>query len=156
MSTYNIRTFILFVIIYHSCENKLYLYLAECNTAFGLEEGGIEDGQLSALSYYESFSNGDGEVFPASPHCARKDHHYCAWCAESAIGQYLEVDLRSNVLITGIATQGFETLSGAYFVTKYTVGFSGDKKTWKVLPVSINLISCEISNNDDCDDYRIF
>ena len=136
-------------------KNKLYLYLAECNTAFGLE-GGIEDGQLSALSYYESFSNGNGEVFQAHPHCARKDHHYCAWCAESAIGQYLEVDLRSDVLITGIATQGFETVSGAYFVTKYKVAFSGDRKTWKVLPVSINLILCEISNNDDCDDYRIF
>lgn len=66
------------------------------------------------------------------------------------------MDLRSDVLITGIATQGFETLSGAYFVTKYRVAFSGDRKTWEVLPVSINLILCEISNNDDCDDYRIF
>ena len=86
------RLFFLSLFITH-IKNKLYLYLAECNTAFGLE-GGIEDGQLSALSYYESFSYGNGEVFQAHPSCARKDHHYCAWCAESAKDQHLEVDLR--------------------------------------------------------------
>ena len=134
---------------------KFYLYLAECNSAFGLE-GGIEDRWFSALSYHKNFPNGDGKGFDAHPRCARLNYHDCAWCAASENGQYLQVDLKSEVVITAIATQGFQTWSDSYFVTWYTVGFSRDRKTWNFLPVSINLILCKMSNIDDCNDYKIF
>ena len=120
----------------------------------GFEDLRIRDSQLSALSYYKRFPNGDGKEFEANPRCARLNNHDCAWCAASENRQYLQVDLGSDVVITGIATQGFETLSDFYFVKEYEVAYIRDRKTWKVLPVSINLILCEISYNNDCDDYK--
>ena len=65
------------------------------------------------------------------------------------------MDLGSDFVITGIATQGFQTMNSDYFVKEYKVAYSKDGKIWKFLPVSINLILCEIRNNNDCDNYKI-
>ena len=119
--------------------NKLsLLYLAECTTALGLEDLRIQDSQLTALSYYESLSIGGGKAVDTKPKCARLNHNSCAWCAPRRNGQYLQVDLRRDFIITGIATQGFEALSD-YYVMRYKVSHSRDGHTWSTFPVSINL-----------------
>ena len=67
-----------------------------------------------------------------------RDSNSCAWCAPRRNGQYLQVDLRRDFIITGIATQGFEALSD-YYVMRYKVSHSRDGHTWSTFPVSINL-----------------
>ena len=120
-------------------KNKLFLlYLAECTTALGLEDLRIQDSQLTALSYYESLSIGGGKAVDTEPKCARLNHNSCAWCAPRGNGQYLQVDLRRDFIITGIATQGFEALSD-YYVRRYKVSHSRNGHTWSTFPVSINL-----------------
>ena len=131
------RLFFLSLFITH-IKNKLYLYLAECNSALGLEDLRIQDSQLTAQSYYESLSIGGGKSVDTEPKCARLNKNNCAWCAPRGNGQYLQVDLRRNFIITGIATQGFEALSD-YYVKRYKVSHSRDGYTWSTFPVSINL-----------------
>ena len=131
-------------ISYHfSCKNKLlFIYLAECNTALGLEHLGIKDSQLSAHSYYQSLSAVTGKAVETHPRCARLNNNYCAWCGPRGNGQYIQVDLRQDFILTGIATQGFEALSD-YYVRRYKVSHSRDGYTWSIFPVSINLSFCQ-------------
>ena len=120
-------------------KNKLFfLYLAECSSALGLEDLRIQDSQLTAQSYYESLSIGGGQSVDTEPKCARLNKNNCAWCAPRGNGQYLQVDLSHDFLITGIATQGLEALSD-YYVRRYKVSHSRDGHTWRTFPVSINL-----------------
>lgn len=63
------------------------------------------------------------------------------------------MDLDGDFEITGIGTQGYESVSN-YYVKKYKVSHSRDGNTWNFFSVSINLTFCEINNND-CDDYKI-
>ena len=114
------------------------LYLAECNTALGLEDLRIDDSQLTAQSHYESLSIGGGKSVDTEPKCARLNHNSCAWCAPRGNGQYLQVDLRRDFIITGIATQGFEALRN-YYVRRYKVSHSRNGHAWSTFPVSINL-----------------
>ena len=53
-------------------------------------------------------------------------------------GQYLQVDLRRDFIVTGIATQGFKALSD-YYVRRYKISRSRNGHTWSIFPVSINL-----------------
>ena len=138
-----IRKFIIFIIFYPSSltvikNELLFLHLAECNSALGLEDLRIQDSQLTAQSYYESLSIGGGKSVDTEPRCARLNNNNCAWCAPRGNGQYLQVDLRHDVKITGIATQGFEALSD-YYVKMYKVSHSRDGYTWSTFTVSINL-----------------
>ena len=120
-------------------KNKfLFLQLAECNTVLGLE-----DSQITAQSYYESLSIGGGKAVDTEPRCARLNNNNCAWCAPRGNGQYLQVDLRHDFVITGIATQGFEALSD-YYVRKYKISHSRNGHTWSIFPVSINLTYCNL------------
>ncbi|XP_044162878.1 lactadherin-like [Acropora millepora] len=104
----------------------------ECNSALGLEDLRIQDSQLTAQSYYESLSIGGGKSVDTEPKCARLNNNNCAWCAPRGNGQYLQVDLSHDFLITGIATQGFEALSD-YYVKRYKVSHSRDGYTWSIL-----------------------
>ncbi|XP_074639733.1 uncharacterized protein LOC141897950 isoform X2 [Acropora palmata] len=106
---------------------------SECSSALGLEDLKIQDSQLTAQSYYESLSIGGGISIDTEPKCARLNKNNCAWCAPRGSGQYLQLDLRHDVKITGIATQGLEALSD-YYVTRYKVSHSRDGHTWSILP----------------------
>ncbi|XP_044162876.1 EGF-like repeat and discoidin I-like domain-containing protein 3 [Acropora millepora] len=105
----------------------------KCNTALGLEDLRIQDSQLTAQSHFESLSIGGGKSVDTEPKCARLNKNNCAWCAPHGNGQYLQVDLRRDVKITGIATQGFEALSD-YYVKRYKVSHSRDGYTWSTFP----------------------
>ncbi|XP_067043280.1 discoidin, CUB and LCCL domain-containing protein 2-like isoform X2 [Acropora muricata] len=101
----------------------------DCTTPLGLEDLRIHDSQLTAQSHYESLSIGGGKSVDTEPKCARLNKNNCAWCAPRGNGQYLQVDLRRNFIITGIATQGFEALSD-YYVKRYKVSHSRNGHTW--------------------------
>ncbi|XP_067043277.1 lactadherin-like isoform X1 [Acropora muricata] len=106
----------------------------KCNSALGLEDLSIQDSQLTAQSYYESLSIGGGKSVDTEPKCARLNKNNCAWCAPRGNGQYLQVDLRSDFRITGIATQGFEALMD-YYVRRYKVSHSRNGLKWRTFPV---------------------
>ncbi|XP_044184811.1 uncharacterized protein LOC122964956 [Acropora millepora] len=105
----------------------------ECDTALGLENLRIKDSQLSGHSYYQSLSAGADRAVETHPRCARLNNNYCAWCGRRGNGQYIQVDLRQNLTLTGIATQGFEALSD-YYVRRYNVSHSTDGYTWSIFP----------------------
>ena len=77
--------------------------------------------------------------------CGRLNMPYCAFCGSSENGQYLQVDLRQDYIITGVATQGFEALDNNYFVGSYNLSHSRDGQNWSIFPVSINLTFPEFS-----------
>ncbi|XP_074639740.1 discoidin, CUB and LCCL domain-containing protein 2-like isoform X2 [Acropora palmata] len=104
-----------------------------CTTPLGLEDLRIEDSQLTAQSHYESLSIGGGKSVDTEPKCARLNKKNCAWCAPRGKRQYLQVELRRNFIITGIAAQGFEALSD-YYVKKYKVSHSRNGHTWSIFP----------------------
>ncbi|XP_067042771.1 discoidin, CUB and LCCL domain-containing protein 2-like isoform X2 [Acropora muricata] len=106
----------------------------DCNAALGLEDLKIQDSQLTAQSYYESLSIGGRKSVDTHPRCARLNNNYCAWCGPHGNGQYLQVDLRHDFVITGIATQGFEALSD-YYVINYNFSHSRDGHTWNIFPL---------------------
>ncbi|XP_015780645.1 PREDICTED: coagulation factor VIII-like [Acropora digitifera] len=111
------------------CSNLESTSFGDCTTPLGLEDFRIHDSQLTAQSHYESFSIGGGKSVDTEPKCARLNKNNCAWCAPRGNGQYLQVDLRRNFIITGIATQGFEALSD-YYVKRYKVSHSRNGHTW--------------------------
>ena len=113
----------------------LLLHLADCNSALGLEDFRIQDSQLTAQSYYESLSIEGGISVDTHPRCARLNNN-CAWCAPRGSGQYLQVDLRRDFIITGIATQGLEALVD-YYVRKYKVSHSRDGHTWSTVSITV-------------------
>ena len=117
----------------------------------GLEDLRIQDSQLTAQSHYESLSIGGGKSVDTEPKCARLNKNNCAWCAPRGNGQYLQVDLRRNFIVTGIATQGFEALSD-YYVRRYKVSHRRTGHTWSTFQVSINLTFREINDNKSDDD----
>ena len=118
-----------------------------------MEDLRILDSQLTAKSYDIRFSFQDGKK--AYPRCARLKNQDCAWCARHGNGQYLQVNLLHDFIVTGIATQGFKSSINDYYVKKYMVSYSRDGNTWSFFPVSINLTFHEINKNNDCDDYKI-
>ena len=114
----------------------LLLHFAECNSALGLEDLRIENSQLTAQSYYESLSIGGGISVDTHPRCARLNQNGCAWCAPRGNGQYLQVDLRGDFIITGIATQGLEALVD-YYVRRYKVSHSRDGHSWNTVSINV-------------------
>lgn len=117
----------------------LFLYLAECNTDLGLEHLKISDSRLKASSHssYESLSHGECKAVEAYPRCARLNNNVCAWCVEDVGDQYLQVDIGSCAVLSGIETQGAEGCTKDYYVRKYKVFYSRDGQTWTFYPVSI-------------------
>lgn len=115
----------------------------------GLEDLRIEDSQITALSYQKILSV-EGKEIETGPKCARLHNSFCAWCAQPVNGQYIQVDLHQESIVTGISTQGFEALSDNY-VTSYNISHSRDGHIWSIFPVSISLTFCAINSNDGDD-----
>ncbi|EDO33502.1 predicted protein, partial [Nematostella vectensis] len=95
----------------------------------GLQSGEIPDSAMTSSSYYDrlhgpergrlNFTNTDPTVgwWPE------------AWCAgRNAVGEYLQVDIGREVLLTMVATQG----RGDYpqWVTSYELSHSRDGQAW--------------------------
>lgn len=102
----------------------------------GLEHLKIPDSSLKARSYssYESLSNGECKAVVGYPFCAHLNNNVCSWCGQDVGDQYLQVDLGSCAVISGIETQGAEGCTKDYYVRKYKVSYSRDGQTWTFYP----------------------
>ena len=102
---------------------RYYVSTESCKKALGLESGIVGNDQLTAFSAYQN----DFTTFGA--HRARlnlKDWPpgYRASPVESSKLPWLRVDLRKDLVITGIATQGYGNASVAEWVTSYRLMFA--------------------------------
>ncbi|XP_031559855.1 adhesion G protein-coupled receptor L3-like isoform X2 [Actinia tenebrosa] len=104
--------------------------IEDCDTPVGLEDGRIENNQISASSHWNEHvasnarlnnrmhtDNNTGKVV------------WGGWCTDKKnIHQYLEVDLGHVRAVSGIATQGYQLNN---FVKQYKMNYSIDGREWK-------------------------
>lgn len=122
-----------------------FFFLVGCNAPLGLQDRKVSDSQLSSPHYYEDFYIGNGRTLHTKPECARLNNG-CAWCAAGRRNYYIQVDLKKNTTITGIATQGFPGLSD-YYVKTYRVVYSSDGREWQQFRTSSSGNAREKVNN---------
>ncbi|XP_077984012.1 uncharacterized protein LOC144438733 [Glandiceps talaboti] len=91
--------------------------------AVGCESGAIPDNQITASSNWAwNHYSSQGRI-----NYARGGYSY-AWCSGSnSVGQWLQVDIGSNKMVTQVATQGRGDAS--QWVTAYKL-YYGDTSTW--------------------------
>lgn len=100
------------------------LLTESCQMALGLENGLINDEQLSAFSAY----NNDSSTFGA--HRARLNlkswppGYRASKVAHSYTLPWIRVDLGKQLVVTGIATQGYGDTSVAEWLTSYRLMYA--------------------------------
>ncbi|XP_036395942.1 coagulation factor V [Megalops cyprinoides] len=107
---------------YYGCE------LDGCSVPLGMESGRIKDEQITASSTASSWFVG-----PWHPWFARlnKQGAVNAWQAKTNnMQQWLQVELKEVMKITGIVTQGAKSLGTEMYVTEYIIEYSKNGKTW--------------------------
>ncbi|MBN3318452.1 FA5V protein, partial [Atractosteus spatula] len=103
----------------------LFLLLDEdCGNPLGLQQQSVKDNQITASQY-----RGDWK-----PHLARLHNtgKYNAWSVDenTASSLWIQVDFQRPVVISKIATQGAKQLFSSYYVQKYLISYSTDKRKW--------------------------
>uniref|UniRef100_W5M0R5 ferroxidase n=1 Tax=Lepisosteus oculatus TaxID=7918 RepID=W5M0R5_LEPOC len=106
----------------------LFLLLDEdCGNPLGLQQQSVKDNQITASQY--RVSKGDWK-----PHLARLHNtgKYNAWSVDenTANSLWIQVDFQRPVVISKIATQGAKQLFSSYYVQKYLISYSTDKRKW--------------------------
>ena len=98
----------------------------DCSQEMGIQSRKIPDSAFSAKSIW----NNDGHH---SPYRARlHEILYPGWCAvhNGPVSDYLQVNLGTLKLLTGVAIQAHGTIQGYHYVTKFTIEYSSDGSTW--------------------------
>lgn len=101
-----------------------------------MESGEVTDAQVTASSEYEY---GDEEnvrvamVIPGRLHFQENDSIAGAWVANTSDeNQWLQVDLGDQYAkVTGVATQGRNSLTFQQWVTKYKLQYSDNEETFQ-------------------------
>uniref|UniRef100_A0A672GXZ6 Neuropilin n=1 Tax=Salarias fasciatus TaxID=181472 RepID=A0A672GXZ6_SALFA len=98
-----------------------------CSNAFGMESGKITDDQITASSSFY-----DDRWLPRQ---ARLNYNDNAWTPnEDSNREYIQVDLHTLKVLTGIATQGAisKETQKAYYVTSFKLEVSTNGEDWMV------------------------
>ncbi|VDN89487.1 unnamed protein product [Brugia pahangi] len=104
---------------------------AECQIiALGMENGDIEDSQLSASTSFDMISVG-----PQNARCELIELASGAWCPKPLIKEgsyeFLEVNFEQIYVITGIETQGrYGNGTGREYTTHYTIEYLRLNSSW--------------------------
>lgn len=107
----------------------MVIILAACYQPLGMEDRSITDSQVTASSFKaernKSFKPAYGRL-NNKPSGAMGG----AWCAGATNKfQYLQIDLRKEMTLSGVATQG--QIDQANWVAKYSIQHSKDGSNWK-------------------------
>ncbi|XP_022596139.1 discoidin, CUB and LCCL domain-containing protein 2 [Seriola dumerili] len=110
--------------------NSLFTFRTNgCYGTLGLESGGVADTQLSASSVWEW--NIFGQHSEWVPSGARLKKAGLPWApSQSDQQQWLQIDLKREKRITGIATTGSILREYQYYVSAYRVLYSNDGQQW--------------------------
>uniref|UniRef100_A0A7N8WPJ1 Neuropilin n=1 Tax=Mastacembelus armatus TaxID=205130 RepID=A0A7N8WPJ1_9TELE len=98
-----------------------------CSNAFGMESGKITDDQITASSTFY-----DGHWLPRQ---ARLNYNDNGWTpSEDSNREYIQVDLHTLKVLTGIATQGAisKETQKAYYVNTFKLEVSTNGEDWMV------------------------
>ncbi|XP_078603258.1 lactadherin-like [Branchiostoma floridae x Branchiostoma japonicum] len=84
-----------------------------CSLKLGMENGTIEDGDITASSYYRYWP----------PWAARLDGDNACWRPSESNGSWIQVDLKDNKTVSGVITQGYDGFFdfNDYWITGYEV-----------------------------------
>uniref|UniRef100_A0A2I2YY20 Coagulation factor V n=1 Tax=Gorilla gorilla gorilla TaxID=9595 RepID=A0A2I2YY20_GORGO len=100
-----------------------------CSTPLGMENGKIENKQITASSFKKSWWGDYWEPFRARLNAQGRVN---AWQAKANNNkQWLEIDLLKIKKITAIITQGCKSLSSEMYVKSYTIHYSDQGVEWK-------------------------
>ena len=120
-------------------------HILACEIALGMKDGNITDGQISASSSAPAPAGESVDYF--EPHKGRLGIAKGLWCANTTdTEQWLKIDLKRLVKISGVGTQG----DGTRWTTSYHVLYSLDDKTW------FNYRKLDGSEVRSTNSYRIF
>ncbi|XP_078352789.1 uncharacterized protein LOC144637600 [Oculina patagonica] len=100
------------------CKKKGFKPLPCEEEAIGIEIGRIVDSKITSNSSESGFE----------AHKCRLNHEQ-AWCAQSVLPSYLQVDLNTTYIVCAVATQGYSSNSSS-FVEEYKVEISKDGSNW--------------------------
>ena len=98
----------------------------DCSQEMGIQIKKIPDSAFTAKSI---FGNDAGHY----PYRARLNQNlYPGWCAgyNTPVSDYLQVDLGSVKMLTGLAIQANSKYYGHHYVTKFSIDYSTDGSTW--------------------------
>ena len=98
----------------------------DCSQEMGIQSRKIPDSAFSAKSIWD---NDAGHY----PHRARLHQtSYAGWCAgrNAPVSDYLQIDLGTIKILTGLAIQAHPIYHGHHYVTKFTIEYSNDGSTW--------------------------
>ena len=109
--------------------NLSHVILTACYQPLGMEDRSITDSQITASSFKtdrnKSFKPAYGRL-----HNRPSGAMGGAWCAgTSDKSQYLQIDLKKEMTLSGVATQG--QLDETNWVEKYSIQHSKDGTNWK-------------------------
>ncbi|XP_077584906.1 discoidin, CUB and LCCL domain-containing protein 2 [Stigmatopora nigra] len=111
--------------------NSLFTFRTNgCYGTLGLESGGVSDIQISASSTWE-WNDAEGRRSLWPPSGARLKKMGLPWApSQSDQHQWLQVDLKRQMRITGIITTGSTLREYPYYVAAYRILYSHDGQRW--------------------------
>ncbi|KAJ8397962.1 hypothetical protein AAFF_G00433090 [Aldrovandia affinis] len=112
--------------------NSLFTFKTSgCYGTLGLKAGVVRESQISASSVWE-WSDMSGQPSVWGPPGARLKKAGLPWAAaHSDQHQWLQVDLKREMRITGIATTGSTLSEYPFYVSAYRVLYSQDGQSWQ-------------------------
>lgn len=101
--------------------DSLKILHQDCAQPLGMENRNVEDDQITALNYLKNYEPYEGRL---------NINGGRGWQAEytRAMKEYLQIDFKREVNITGVATQGQSTSN--LFVKQYKLSTSDDGNKW--------------------------
>lgn len=98
-----------------------FLQTLECYEALGMENGAIGDGQISASSQW----NGNHAARQGRLQFTQIGRKAGSWSSrKNDQNQWLQIDMGDHHKVTGVATQGRDSVKYKQWVTKYQLLFS--------------------------------
>ncbi|KAG5852666.1 discoidin, CUB and LCCL domain-containing protein 2 isoform X2 [Anguilla anguilla] len=112
--------------------NSLFTFKTSgCYGTLGLKAGVVRESQISASSVWE-WSDAIGQPSVWGPPGARLKKAGLPWAAaHSDQHQWLQVDLKREMRITGITTTGSTLMEFPFYVSVYRILYSQDGQNWK-------------------------
>ena len=98
----------------------------DCSKEMGIQTRRIPDSAFTAPSTW--FNQDDHK-----PYQARLHEQSCpGWCsgADSPLSDYLQIDIGSVKILTGLAMQANALYLGHHYITKFSIQYSTDGSTW--------------------------
>ncbi|XP_032218392.2 venom prothrombin activator omicarin-C non-catalytic subunit isoform X2 [Nematostella vectensis] len=139
-----ISAFILMVLVLAAIKETISAKTG-CDSPLGMQSGGIRDFQISSTSSKSPMLSASAARLHNT---VDMPNTFGAWCADiTDTNQYLQIDLLTTVNLSAVASQGFD-FAGGQWVSRYTLSYSCDGRTWARYSTSAEHVHQFTANND--------